>query len=685
MNSPSAAHPSWLDRLNPAQRHAVTHAGGPLLVVAGAGTGKTQTLTGRVAHLVERGTPPDRILLLTFTRRAASEMLARASELLRESGRDARGVWGGTFHAVAMRLLRTYAGALGLDHPFAVLDPTDAADLLNVLRHRLGLGQTRSRFPQKATCLAIYSRCVNADRPLAEILQEVFPWCAEWVEELRRLFVAYTEEKQRRHLLDFDDLLLYWRELARDPTLGPILEQRFDHILVDEYQDTNGLQVDILRAMRSTRRDLTVVGDEAQCIYAFRGAVAGHMTRFTELFPDATVVVLEENYRSVQPILDSANALLNERPPGQGFPRALRAVRGPGETPVLLICSDEDAEARAVAERILRHYEEGVPLHRMAVLMRAADHSTLLEVELARRNIPFRKYGGLRFMEIAHVKDLVALLRWMVHPQDELAAVRVLQLLPGIGPATAAQLWSVIVDTDAEVSTLLRVRVPAAARPGLEDLLRVLRSVRTESSPPDLVERAIAWYTPWCAQLYENPESRQRSLKDLVHIAAGYESLEDFLADLALDPPSGAGDLAGPPLRDDDWLVLSTIHSAKGGEWDVVLVLHAADGFLPADMACGSTEELEEERRLLYVALTRARDYLYVTWPQRCFVHGPLRSDRHILTPLSRFITPRVRAAFRTEVVGRRSEPSPELPKVPPTPIADLHERLRARWQTEQR
>ncbi|MCX7817800.1 MAG: ATP-dependent helicase [Kiritimatiellae bacterium] len=668
----------WLEGLNDAQRLAATHPGGPLLIVAGAGTGKTRTLAARVAHLIASGVPPERILLLTFTRRAAAEMLARASAAV--GGADpAETVWGGTFHSIAHRLLRIYAPAAGLSPDFMVLDPSDSADLLDVLRQRLGLGGGAGRFPRKTLCWAIYSRCVNADSPLTDVLAADHPWCADRADDLRRLFAAYVAEKQRRHLLDFDDLLLYWLELARSEEIGPRLDERFEHILVDEFQDTNAIQFALLEAMRRRHRNLTVVGDDAQSIYRFRGAVPDQMLRFPQRFPDAAVLHLDLNYRSVQPILDTANRLLRERPAAAGYPRELRAVRRGGTRPRLVPCRSEGFEARFVAEAVLRHAEEGIPLHRIAVLMRAADHSADLEIELARRQIPFRKYGGLRFLEIAHVKDVLAILRIAQNPGAEIAAFRTFQLLAGVGPATAAAIWASWAAAGHLPDALRAAQVPPASRAELNALADLLEALwRSPPTPAAAVAAAREFYRPICERIHDRADARMRDLENLERIAAGYHRLADFLADLALDPPAAAGDEAGSPVKNDDWLVLSTIHSAKGGEWDVVFLIHAADGCLPSDLAAGSACELEEERRLFYVAVTRARDVLYISWPLQFRVRSPSRDARTVTAPPSRFLTAAVRATMDETPYPPACEPPPECAPLPLVP--GLQERLRQRW-----
>ena len=668
-----------LDELNDAQRAAVLHGAGPLLIVAGAGTGKTRTLACRVARLIADGTEPERILLLTFTRRAAAEMLERAAAVIRCGPETTGRVWGGTFHAMANRLLRMYGRAAGIDPDFTVIDPGDAADLMDVIRHERGLSARERRFPRKATCLAIYSHCSNTDAPLAGVLRAGFPWCADWEEELRALFAAYVERKQARNVFDFDDLLLYWREVATDPVLGPHLGDRFDHVLVDEYQDTNVVQAEILRGLRRANPNLTVVGDDAQSIYRFRGAEVRNMLRFAEQFSGAVRITLERNYRSVQPILDAANRVLAGA--SEGFAKTLCAVRSGGARPQLATCRDEAAQSRFVAETILRHYEEGIPLRRMAVLIRAADHSDHLEIELTRRNLPYRKYGGLRFLEAAHVKDLIALLRLAENPRDEVAWFRVLQLLDGVGPSTAAAAVAHLAAARHAPASLGAFPAPAAARAGIADLAVLLTGLAEfgDGDPGAQVARIRRFYDPLCEARYDNAEIRQKDIETLERIAGGYAGRRDFLSDLVLDPPAATGNLAGPPDRDEDWLVISTIHSAKGCEWDAVFILHAADGCIPTDMSCGSPEEIDEERRLLYVAMTRARDFLHVCWPQRYFSRGGPPRDRHTYAPMSRFLTSAVRAVM--EPVTPPPAPGAPADALPPAgPPPDIRARLRKRW-----
>jgi len=634
----SANEPSWLDELNPQQRAAVTHGDGPLLVVAGAGTGKTKTLAYRVAYLISRGINPGKILLLTFTRRAAQEMLHRASRIT-ERGTPVTGrVWGGTFHATANRLLRIYASAAGISKDFTILDQGDAEDLIGMIRHEMGLHSKEMRFPRKRTCLAIYSRTVNGSLPLHDVLEKYFPWCDMWEKELRDIFSQYVARKQERNVLDYDDLLLYWAEILSNERLASELSSRFDHILVDEYQDTNPIQARILRGMRHGNDNIMVVGDDAQSIYAFRGATVKNILDFPKQFEGAEVIKLEQNYRSVSPILETTNLVIAAA--RQRHTKTLWSKREGGERPRIITCKDEAQQDEYVIDRVLSHYEQGIPLHKQAVLFRAGHLSDSLEIELTRRNIPYHKYGGLRFLEASHVKDLVSFLRIVENPRDEMAWFRALQLIDGIGPGTAARAVQHIAKEGNDPRTIKTFRVRSAAREAFTSFAGVMDDLAAGDLSPALqIERIRKFYDPLLEKLYENSGARMRDLISLEQIAAGYKSRQDFLADLQLDPPTSTSDLAGPPHRDEDWLVLSTIHSAKGCEWDVVYLTHAADGFLPSDMSTGSQDEIEEELRLTYVALTRARDFLYVIWPLRYYFKWYALTDAHSYAQRCRFFT----------------------------------------------
>ena len=657
---PGSSPSAYLDRLNAAQREAATFGerprgepfcAGPLLVVAGAGTGKTMTLAHRVAHLVVEGVDSRRILLLTFTRRAAQEMTRRVESILRrallETGRGAlpAGIlpWSGTFHSVGNRLLRQFAHSLGLDPGFSVLDRGDAADLLDVVRHESGLSRKSRRFPKKDTCLAIYSRCVNAQESLEVTLQQAYPWCADWHDELRSLFRQYVVRKQETQALDYDDLLLYWSHLVGEEDFAAEIGARFDHVLVDEYQDTNLLQAKILQALKPDGAGMTVVGDDAQSIYSFRAAEVGNILGFPAQYsPPARVVTLQQNYRSTQAILDSANRLIEDSE--QQYPKSLRSQSGPGGKPRYVTVEDGDAEAEFVVESILAGREEGLELKRQAVLFRGSHHSDRLEIELVRRNIPYVKYGGLKFLEAAHVKDLLAILKWAENPKNEVAAFRVLKLLPGMGPQNANRCFRHLALSGFDFASLQSFPAPAAARPAWPGLCDLLRTV----AAAELGDRAWhgqltavrQWYTPQLERLYDGFETREADIEQLEQIAGRYPTRERFLTELTLDPPSAAGDHAGDPLLDEDYLVLSTVHSAKGQEWDAVYVLNVTDGNFPSEFAAGKPKLIEEERRLLYVAMTRARQSLTLIAPLRFHVTQQRRDgDRHVYGARSRFVT----------------------------------------------
>src|SRR6478735_8929542 len=465
----------WLEQLNDEQRAAATHSGGPLLILAGAGTGKTTTLCARVAWLVTEGVPAERILLLTFTRRASREMLQRARGLVPASSR----VLGGTFHSVAHRLVRRHAAALGLPSGFGVLDAGDAADVLDLLREEHGHAASRTRFPRKGTLLDIYSRTVNAQQPLSGVISTHFPWCEEHREAISALFKAYTARKRELGVADLDDLLLFWRALAADDVIGPLLAASFDHVLIDEYQDVNGLQVDLARSLGGYGCTVTAVGDDFQAIYGFRAASADHILSFPSHFEGTTVVTLERNYRSTQPVLDAANAVAAQAV--RAFPKRLRADRPGGVRPRVLFVRDEAAQAEEVCNRILEAREQGSLLRDQAVLTRTSHDSDLLELELTRRRIPFHKYGGLRYLEAAHVKDFVATLRLVDNGADDVAWFRVLQLVEGVGPVSARKVIAAMSGELEAVPDRLaawasaRQLVPAAARESADALIAALR------------------------------------------------------------------------------------------------------------------------------------------------------------------------------------------------------------------
>ena len=675
--------------LNRSQREAVTAGSdAPLLIIAGAGTGKTTTLAHRIAKLVIDGADPRRILLLTFSRRAAQEMIRRAQ-------RVARGIelpWAGTFHAVGSRLLRLHAHGLGLDPSFTVLDRGDAADLMDLVRadgafakpkmERDGLAPARGtdrRFPRKDTCLAIYSRTVNARTTLEAVLAEAYPWCREHAAPLRALFAAYVECKLARHVLDYDDLLLWWWHAMSAPELAASVRARFDHVLVDEYQDTNALQAEILINLAPSGRGVTAVGDDAQAIYSFRAATVHNILEFPSKFEvPARLIALEDNYRSTVPIVAAANAVIELA--AQRHAKTLRSQRPSQERPTLALVEDEHGEVDYVVEKVLAYREQGLALRDQAVLVRAAHHADLLELELGRRRIPYVKYGGLKFLEAAHVKDLMAFLRWAENPIDPIAGFRVVQLLPGAGPAFARRAVDAI--TAASPPSLLHlasVKPPPAAREAWPALCALMLELAAPSTAwAGQIERVRRFYEPLLVERYDAAESRIGDLAQLEAIGGTYVERAAFLEDLTLDPPSSTGDLAGPPHLDEDWLVLSTIHSAKGQEWRAVFVLDVIDGRIPSDLGVGTTDQVEEERRLLYVAMTRARDHLHLVQPLRMYVEKQHRhGDRHVYAPRSRFLPDAILDRFERVVRGRSAG---ELGAAPPTALVDVAARLRAMW-----
>jgi DNA helicase II / ATP-dependent DNA helicase PcrA len=682
---------SYLETLNPEQRRAVehgvcgnSHVGAPLLVIAGAGSGKTNTLAHRVAHLIVSGADPRRILLMTFSRRAASEMSKRVERIARKVLGNNAGImtdalsWAGTFHGIGARLLREYADRIGLNPAFTIHDREDSADLMNLVRHERGFSKTESRFPAKGTCLSIYSRCVNAEAELEQVLGASYPWCSGWSNELKELFAAYVEAKQEHNVLDYDDLLLYWAQMMSDAAIADDVGGRFDHVLVDEYQDTNRLQSSVLLALKPEGRGLTVVGDDAQSIYSFRAATVRNILDFPEQFsPKAEIVTLDRNYRSTQPILSAANGVIDLAK--ERFTKNLWTERTSSAKPRLVAVRDEADQARYIVERILENREEGALLKQQAVLFRTSSHSGPLEVELTRRNIPFVKFGGLKFLDAAHVKDMLALLRFVENPRDRVAGFRLMHLLPGIGPASAQRVLDHMVEAADPLGALCALPSPPRADDDWKTFVQAVGNLRYSEWPSDL-ERARLWYEPHLERIHEDAEVRRADLIQLEQIAGGYPSRERFLTELTLDPPDATSDQAGVPLLDEDYLMLSTIHSAKGQEWKSVYVLNVVDGCMPSDLGAGTSAELEEERRLLYVAMTRAKDNLHLVVPQRFFTHGQhSQGDRHVYASRTRFIPEKLLALFE-----RANWPvaSPGAARGPSQgPRIDIGARMRGMWR----
>lgn len=617
--------------LNPAQLEAVRTLFGPILVIAGAGSGKTRTLVYRVARLVEEGVPPEKILLLTFTRKASREMLRRAAMILDAS---CERVSGGTFHSLAHSMLREYGHLIGYGPNFTVLDRGDTEDAINLLRAALGFSEKSKRFPKKSTLASLFSKAVNQGKTISELLEREYPHFLDHLPDIERLFAEYQRYKQEHQLMDYDDLLLNWyRVLLENRAVRREISQRFEFIMVDEYQDTNRLQAEIVRLMAEGHGNVMVVGDDSQSIYAFRGANFRNILEFPKLFPGTRIIKLEENYRSTQPILDLANAVIERA--REKYTKCLFTRKKGGRKPKIYRARDEADQSSFVAQRILELREEGVPLSEVAVLFRAAFHSFDLELELAKRDIPFVKYGGLKLIEAAHIKDVVAHLRILLNPYDFLSWNRALLLLEGVGPRSAERIIAHLRSSSDPIRALSEFRAKPSFERHLAALAEVLRELQKLSSVEEKLEKLVDYYSPILERVYHDDyPKRERDLESLITLSHKYRDLAEFLTDLALEPPESSVAGLEPETEDEDHMVLSTIHSAKGLEWHTVFVISLSEGRFPSAYAAGSEEELEEERRLFYVAVTRARENLYLCYPVTGYVPG---EGRVILKP-SRFL-----------------------------------------------
>ncbi|MEX2109678.1 MAG: ATP-dependent helicase [Gemmatimonadaceae bacterium] len=673
---PASERRDFAAELNPQQAVAATHGDGPLLIIAGAGTGKTRTLVYRVAHLIERGVSAERILLLTFTRRAAQEMLSRAEKLV---GGTSKRVHGGTFHGTAHRLLRRYGESAGLAKDFTIMDQGDSADLLQLSRAQLGYAAKSKRFPKKETLQYVYSRHLNTGTSVDEIVREEYSQFADYLEDFAKIYADYTNRKQDRNLVDYDDLLLFWAlMLEASPELGGRIAGLY-HILVDEYQDTNVLQARILRGMCRAHANITVVGDDAQSIYSFRGANFRNILDFPKQFEGATIVALEQNYRSTQPILGVTNTLISRA--AERFTKNLWTERTGGESPWLVVARDEPQQTQFVVDRILELHEEGTPLRQIAVLFRAGYMSADLEIELTNRKIPFEKWGGLKFLEAAHVKDVLAFLRVLENPRDEVSWYRLLMLLPGIGDATARAAIDSMARAAWESAAFGRYSPPPRARAAHAALVSLLDGLRNGVSADERqvaaeIARVRLMYDDVLKERYDKVEPRLADLDQLQTIAAGYPDRATFLSALALEPPEATQDLSSGSREEDDCLVLSTAHSAKGKEWDAVFLIWAVDGWFPSARCLNSEEQTEEERRLMYVALTRARNHLSVTYPLNAY--SSRRGSSYSLDQLSRFIDRGVRDNMQR--VALQAAPIAKEEVAAMAPLLDLRALLRSRF-----
>ena len=627
--SPMNKKIDYKNELNKAQLEAVESISGPYLVIAGAGSGKTRVLVHRVAYLVEQGVRPEQILLLTFTRRAAEEMLRRASLLLDERCKK---ISGGTFHSFANMILRKYAKLLEISNNFTILDQADAEDALNLVRTQLGYHKSEKRFPRKHAILEVISKSLNKSEDIADVLYDEYPQFLEFSEEIKRIRQEYNKYKRQKSLLDYDDLLVFLKNLlSKHEDVRASLCAKYKYIMVDEYQDTNKLQAHIACLLAADHANIMVVGDDAQSIYSFRGANFKNIIDFPKIFKNTKIITLEENYRSTQPILNLTNAVISQAK--EKFEKHLYTKKKEGSIPVFLDCADENSQSQFVADKILELREEGIALKDIAVLFRSGWHSNDLEIELASRNIPFAKYGGQKFVEAAHIKDILSYLRIAYNAQDQVSWLRALLLIPKIGPKTAAKIIEAVI-TNVSDDQLLR------KNKDLVKLLELLKSVDCQrDAPAKLIEKFLDYYQPLLKVKYDDFNKRLNDLDSLLRIAERYKTTEQFLVDMALEPPERSLVEAGKKDRHDAALTLSTIHSAKGLEWHTVFLIYVAEGHLPSYLSLETEEKVEEERRLFYVAATRAKVNLFLLKPHidrspRSFIDG----GGSVFTQVSRFL-----------------------------------------------
>jgi DNA helicase-2/ATP-dependent DNA helicase PcrA len=633
--APRALRIDYRAELNEQQYAAVTAGDGPMLVIAGAGSGKTRTLTYRVAWLVEQGVPPARILLLTFTNKAAREMLRRVESLLPA---DISAIWGGTFHHVANRMLRRHAKLLGYGNDFTILDREDSGDMLDACITEAGIDTRQERFPKGDVLAEIYSLAANTGQPIEQVLAEQYEYFAHLAGPIQTLRDQYIERKRKANAMDYDDLLLNClRLLQQHADVRERYQEQFLYVLVDEYQDTNKLQADLIDLIAARHRNVMVVGDDAQSIYSWRGANYRNILGFPERYPDARIYKIEVNYRSVPQILDFANAAI--RANVHQFEKLLRPIRSGGVKPWVVPCADATQQAQFVAQRVLELRDEGVPLHEIAVLYRAHYQSMELQMELTRRNIPFLITSGLRFFEQAHIKDVSCFLKLTLNPHDELAFKRIVRLLPGIGSKTADKLWQTFHPLLVAGQSLPTASdaVPAKARDDWKRLAAVLNRLRRTERPraAEMIERVLEeFYAEYLKLRYANARAREDDLHQLAAFAMQFDSVEDFLSQLALLTNLEAEEASLPGSTEQEFLRLSTVHQAKGQEWRAVFVIGLCDGMFPLSRSLGRREAEEEERRLFYVAVTRAKDELYLSYPQFRMTGG----DSGALQRPSRFL-----------------------------------------------
>jgi DNA helicase-2/ATP-dependent DNA helicase PcrA len=617
---------NYQNALNPAQFEAASAMDGAYLIIAGAGTGKTRTLVYRVARLVELGYDPKSILLLTFTRKAANEMMNRAAILL--DNRCSK-ILGGTFHSFANLTLRKYCKTVNLDSSFTILDQGDSEDVINLIRSQAGFISKEKRFPNKQTLNKVFSLSVNTSRAVEDIIEESYPHFLDDIDKILDIKRVYTEYKHKNNLLDYDDLLVYLKNFLHDLTpSAKSLLSTLKFVMVDEYQDTNKLQAEIVVGLTQLNNNIMVVGDDSQSIYSFRGANFKNIIEFPVLFPETKIIKLEENYRSVQAVLDFTNKIIEGAI--EKYEKHLYTRRTGGDLPFIVAASTENLQSKFIVDKILDLREEGVPLKDIAVLFRSSFFSFDLEIELNKANIPFQKFGGMKFIETAHIKDVLAFLRIAANPKDIVSWYRVLLLHEGVGPKTAQKI----------LDELATARVTIKANPDAQNsfrysdtiakLFQLLYQLHTQQGlPSEKAQLVVDYYYPIFKNKYDDFNKRKKDLDIFQNITENYKSLDSLLSDMAIEPIIDSVIDIETPDKEDEYVTLSTIHSAKGLEWHSVFIIHALEGFFPSSRSAENLETLEEERRLMYVAATRAKQNLFVTYPMNIF-------DREAGTTLSK-------------------------------------------------
>ncbi len=617
--------------LNPSQLEAVKAVYGVYLVIAGAGTGKTRTLVYRVARLIEQGFEPDSILLLTFTRKAAREMMNRAALLL--DNRCSR-VNGGTFHSFANLTLRKYARFINLNPNFTILDQGDSEDVINLIRGQLNLHSKKKRFPNKTTIFRILSLNVNTEKSIEEIIEEEYPHFIDFSGDILRIKQVYSSYKYQNNLLDYDDLLIYLNKFLNDFSSGAKgLLHSIKFVMVDEYQDTNKIQADIVKGLAQINRNIMVVGDDSQSIYSFRGANFKNIIDFPKIFPDAKIIKLEENYRSTQEILNFTNHIIENS--SEKYSKFLFSKQKNGELPVILSASTENLQSRFIVEKILDLREEGIPLKEIAVLFRSSFMSFDLEIELNKANIPYQKFGGMKFIEAAHIKDVLSFLRIVANPKDFVSWYRILLLHEGVGPKTAQRILDDIQAGKISLKTGNYQLISQNYKSNILKLFNMLSNIYNNfPKPADKLEIVLQYYKPLFKNKYDDFNKRKKDLDIFISIVTKYKSLNSLLSDMALDPPQESVIDVDPESKEEEFLTLSTIHSAKGLEWHTVFIINVLEGYFPSGQSYNKIEAIEEERRLMYVAATRAKKNLFVCFPVNIFD----RRTGFTLSKPSRFI-----------------------------------------------